>query len=148
MRKLIVVVSGVTLLLSALALAVSGTAASPPPKVPSLPTMPAAFYGTVTLDGASVPDGTSVTALINGTVYSKTKAKRNDQDMVYVISIPGDDPATPAKEGGVEGDIVTFEVGGYNATQQAQWHSGTQTQTNLTASASTNGKKTPPGKLR
>ena len=36
----------------------------------AVPQIPASFYGTVKVNGANVPDGTSVQALIDGKVYA------------------------------------------------------------------------------
>jgi len=59
------------------------------------------YYGTVTLDGAPVPDGTAVKAWIDGEVAAETTTSTYGGDSVYDISIPGV----------YEGETVTFTIG-------------------------------------
>jgi hypothetical protein len=73
------------------------------------PPMPSSFYGTVKLDGANVPDGTVVSARINGVTYASMTAITYLGDTVYYFDVPGDDPDTSGViEGGVAGNTVVF----------------------------------------
>ncbi len=105
-------------------------AADQPPRIPS------AFYGTVKLNGANVPNGTLVSAWINGVKYAETTTFmtmiNSQQVSVYTITVPGDDPSTSGVEGGNEGDTVVFRVGTDLADQTGTWHEGTDVRVDLT----------------
>lgn len=82
------------------------------------PQLPASFYGTVTANGANVPNGTPVTAWINSVLYAQTTTFTSNGSSVYVLDVPGDDPETPGVvKGGVAGNTVVFKVGGQQVTQ-------------------------------
>lgn len=102
----------------------------------AVPPLPSSFYGTVTVNGANVPDGMSVTAWINGVAYAQTATFTANGNSVYVIDVPGDDPETPGvKEGGVAGDTIVFKLGGVQQVDQTSiWQSGTNVELNLSAS--------------
>jgi hypothetical protein len=102
----------------------------------AVPQLPASFYGTVKVNAANVPDGTSIQALIGGHVYAETITQTYQGDSVYALNVTGDDTDTPAVDGGREGDTVQFKIGGVLASQTGIWHSGTNVSLNLTASTS------------
>jgi hypothetical protein len=104
----------------------------------AVPPQPSGFYGTVKIDGANVPTGTSVTARINGVTYTTSPYQTYNGDTVYTVDVPGEDPDTAGTQGGVDGDTVVFFIGDTQADQTGTWHSGTNISFNLTAS-------TPPG---
>ena len=67
------------------------------------------FYGTVTINGAPAPEGTSIQALINSVVKASTTVDsegRYGYSPLFYVS-------------GNSGDTVTFKVGGTTAPQQA-----------------------------
>lgn len=100
------------------------------------PTLPSSFYGTVQLDGANVPDGTVVSAWINGQKYAQTITFTDNGLSVYVLDVPGDDPETSGTvEGGVAGDTVVFYIGNVQATPTATWQNGSNQAVNLSASS-------------
>jgi len=66
--------------------------------------------GKVTYKGNPVPDGCKVMAYIQGVKYAETEVKNG----IYTLSIPADNPSTPAKEGWEEGDFVSLKVDGYS----------------------------------
>jgi hypothetical protein len=101
----------------------------------AVPQIPSSFYGTVKVNGANVPDGTSVQALIDGTVYADVLTQTYQGDSVYALNVTGDDTDTTVKDGGREGDTVQFKIGGILASQTGVWHSGTNVVINLTASS-------------
>ena len=102
----------------------------------AFPPLPSSFYGAVKANGANVPDGTLVRALINGRAYAQARTQTYQGDSVYSLDVPGDDSSTAdAVEGGREGDTIQFEVAGALASQTGAWHSGTNVRLNLTASA-------------
>jgi len=81
------------------------------------------FNGPVTVNGGGVPDGTVISAWLEGpyvgpwatTTYTRYGASW------YAIDIPADNPATPDKEGAVAGDQVHFSVGGAPVPGTATW---------------------------
>jgi hypothetical protein len=98
----------------------------------AVPPLPSSFYGTVKASGANVPAGTTVSAWINGVKYSETTVLMYAGDTVYSLDVPGDEPETPGKEGGVTGDTVVFRVGTQVTDQTAPWQSGSNVELNLT----------------
>jgi phosphodiesterase/alkaline phosphatase D-like protein len=83
-----------------------------PAPVMAVPQIPMQFYGEVLIGGESASDGIVVEAKIDGTAYSNTTTKSGKYGYDPVFTVPGDDPDTPAKEGGVDGDLIAFHVGG------------------------------------
>lgn len=104
-----------------------------PVKVSAFPPLPSSFYGTVQINGGSPPDGTLVEALIGAKVFAYTQTQTHQGASVYALDVPGDDPGTAVVEGGQEGDIIEFKIGGIPASQTAVWHSGTNISLDLTA---------------
>jgi len=96
------------------------TAPSPPPPLPS------SFYGEIhVLDNpptvgdvveASIPD-------VSGAAASTT-IQSSGSTLTYTLDVPGDVASTPDKEGGVEGDPISFTING-RVVATATWHSGT-----------------------
>ncbi len=98
------IVSGLSLVAMLLIMLLPGSAVAQP-------LLPCHFYGDVTVNGEYVPDGTTVTASIDGVVDDwSTTTFTFEGKSVYAIDVPGDDPATPEREGGLEGDTVHFTV--------------------------------------
>jgi len=112
---------------SASTIDIPGSAAPPP--------MPASFYGTVTVNGTDAPEGTPVSAWIDGVRYATTDAFTFDGRSMYALDVPADDPATPEVDGGRPGDTIVFHVGGLKADQTAAWQGGTNTEMNLAAAS-------------
>jgi len=65
--------------------------------------------GKVYYKGNLVPDGRKVMAYIQGVKYAETEVKGG----AYTLSIPADDPSTPAKEGWEDQEFVSLKVEGY-----------------------------------
>jgi len=125
------------LLLLVLAVASAATVRAVPP-------IPSTFYGTVKVGGANVPDGTAVTAWISGNQYGPVAYTFTYAgESWYNIDVPGDDPETPGKEGGVEAETVAFRIGSSDAAQTGVWHSGVSALLNLTASGGPTSTPTP-----
>ncbi len=102
--------------------------------VEAAPPWPSSFYDTVKWNnGNNVPEGTTVSAWINGVKYAETESQMDSGDSVYAIDVPGDDLETTEVEGGVEGDTIVFKVGDSTASQTGTWHTGTDVELNLTA---------------
>ena len=110
-----------------LGLSLAGAVQAAPPPLPS------SFYGTVEVDGANVPGGTIISAWIDGVQYAQGTTSFYAGDSVYGIDVPGDHPDTPEKDGGVDGDTITFRIGDLGADQTGTWNGGSNVQLNLTA---------------
>lgn len=76
------------------------------------------FQGTVTAGGEGLPDGTPVTAWIDGTQVAQTKTSGS----TYSLFISGS----------YSGKTVTFKVGKYTAQETGTWTSGSTQTVNLT----------------
>ncbi len=98
----------------------------------AMPPLPSSFYGTVTINGSNAPVGIVVSAWINGVQYAYAQPKPYDLHTVYSLDVPGDDPTTPAIEGGVPGDAIEFRIGGQPAQEVGDWQSGKNVNLNLT----------------
>ena len=107
---------------------------------------PATFFGTVTLDGRSVSDGTAVVALIDGKVcgegagetgrkgtWTATEARPKygikSGDSLYAVDVFSDSQVPGC---GTDGAIVTFLIAGRPAHQRGVWKAY-PTPLNLTA---------------
>jgi hypothetical protein len=86
------------------------------------PPMPHQFYGTVSLDGNPVQQGTLVEAFVDGVKQAETTVDaqgRYGYNPIFRVS-------------GTAGATVTFHVGGVEADEDATWESGKVQQLNLT----------------
>ncbi len=126
-----------TLLLAVILVALFATT------VRAVPPLPSTFYGTVKVDGSNVPDGTLVSAWIEGVKYAESATFTFSGESWYNVDVPGDDPDTPGKDGGEEGDTVVFLIGSNEADQTGIWHSGVASPLNLTASSGPTPTPTP-----
>lgn len=99
------------------ALAASGAAQSPP-------SLPFLAIGKANIEGLPAPDGLPVEALINGVNYVQPSQTRLG---MYAAVVRADDPSTPSKEGGVQGDVVTIRIGGKDMQPTLVWDSGKKT---------------------
>lgn len=103
----------------------------------AFPPLPSSFYGVVKLNGANVPDGTRVEALVDGAVVAYTASRTYEGASVYSVDVPGDDSSTAAVEGGRQGGTIIFRVGGAPAKETGTWRSGTNTQLDLSLTSAT-----------
>jgi len=102
--------------------------------VNAIPPLPSSFWGTVTVNGASVPAGLTISAWINGVQYAVTTTLIYGSDSVYSLSVPGDDPSTTGMiEGGTQGQTIVFIIDQLSAIQTGTWHNGSNLELNLTA---------------
>ena len=92
------------------------------------PQLPATFYGTASIDGKPVPDGTDVRGFIDGKdctqggpTHSHTVTENGLSD--YVIEVVHDSQIPGC---GGQGKTVTFTIGGRAASQQVAWVAGPQ----------------------
>ncbi|MER3419318.1 MAG: hypothetical protein C4290_01785 [Chloroflexota bacterium] len=86
-----------------------------------LPSPPNRFYGTVQINGATAPDGTSVIALMGDAECARTETIGG----AYRLDVP----AASARPGcGGEGQTVRFRVAGVIAPQSAPWRGASFTE--------------------
>jgi hypothetical protein len=114
-----------------------------------IPNPPATFFGTVTVDGHSVSDGTAVIALIEGKrcgegerepgrkgTWTATEADPEygieSGDSMYVVDVVSDSQVPGC---GTDGATVTFLIAGRPSQQVGLWRAGSNP-LNLTAGTS------------
>ncbi|MBC7236225.1 MAG: hypothetical protein H5T69_10300 [Chloroflexi bacterium] len=103
------------------------------------PGLPAVFYGSVKVGEGNIPLGSVVHAYIDGVGFDQATVQQDPgQGTVYVLNVRADDPDTPEKEGGRDGDVVTFRLempGGEtrHMVQRGVWYSGEAMLLNLTS---------------
>ena len=90
------------------------------PTARAAPPFPYSPFGLVRINGELVPNGTQVTAWVNGVRYGTTTTVN---DGWYTIDVLGDDPDEPGKDGGESGDTVIFKVGSHTANESGTWAS-------------------------
>lgn len=90
---------------------------------------PCRFYGAVQVDGYDVPDGTVITAIIEGVPYSTTTPEAAYGSSTYVLKI---EPSAGAFYN--YGTQIYFKIDDHVAKETATWESGNNTELNLTAS--------------
>jgi hypothetical protein len=100
--------------------------------VQAVPSLPSSFYGTVKFNDANVPDGTLVEALINDQVVAQGYTQTYQGESVYSLDVRGDDTDTTVQDGGKQGDLIYFTIGGLKADQTGNWSGGTNVSLNLT----------------
>ena len=96
-----------------------------PQSVTAFPPLPSSFYGIVKFNNSNLPDGTTVEAIINDQIVASGYTQTYQDESVYALDVPGDDSGTTIVEGGKEGDVIHFKVGGIEVTETGIWHSGT-----------------------
>jgi hypothetical protein len=102
----------------------------------TFPPLPSSFHGTVKVNATNVPEGTLIKAYIEGRTCAEKQTQTIQDDSMYTLNIPGDDPTTTVVEGGRDGDTIVFTIGGVEADQTGLWKSGTSIALNLSASTS------------
>ena len=116
-----------------------------PPAAEAQPAVSHVFHGTVTIGGAPAPGGVAIEARIGGVNYAYTSAgdhiPRTASDGTYGkgfnnLNVLADDPGTPEKEGGVNGELISFFVGtSPEVAGTASYQSGAVTEKNLFVSS-------------
>ena len=94
-------------------------------KIITVPPLPSSFYGEIHIFDNSPETGDVVEAYVPGVTgpVVSTTIVLDSSTLIYTINIPGDDGIGP-KEGGMEGDEITFKING-RIVATAIWHSGT-----------------------
>lgn len=101
--------------------------ATPPPVDETVP--PCRFRGMVQLNMSNAPDGTVITAIIDGIGYTTTTPASGYGPSSFVLIIP------KGQNKSFDGKTVTFKVGNYTAAQTATWTMGGNVLVNLTATS-------------
>jgi len=116
--------SPVRLFLAAITGSVAALVFAPPAL--AQPSIPATYYGSVTVDGKPATAGTEVRGLVNG--IDCTQGEPGSRPVIpegettaYVIHIVHD---TQRPGCATSGAVVTFTVAGVPAVQQSQWRPG------------------------
>jgi len=107
----------------------------------SPPNPPARFVGTVTIDGAPAPAGTTIEARIGTATCGVATVFMSGSEARYTLDAPAAQPS--AAECGTEGASVSFYVGGKAAGQTGSWRNWELNQLNLTVVAPTPVPATP-----
>lgn len=126
--------------LAAVVALVAASFASALPSEAQPPSPPNRFFGSVTLDGAPAPGGTTVTASIGG-VECGSAAVAVGETYAYVLDVVSDGDVSGC---GSAGATVSFSVGGNPADQTATWTSGDFTPLDLTATSAAPPTEVPP----
>jgi len=95
-----------------------------PQSLPGAPNLPVVFYGQVQVNSVNALSGTSVSAWVAGVKVAETIVVFENGLSVYSLKILGDDPDTTDREGGIDGDSVSFKIDGFDAQQAGFWESG------------------------
>ena len=95
--------------------------------VKAVPPLPSSFWGTVQVNGENIPEGTIVSAWIDGVQYASSESGMWEGYSAYSLDVPGDDPSTDPIEGGVLDDTIVFKIGDSEAAQTGSWVSGSNT---------------------
>jgi hypothetical protein len=92
------------------------------------PGLPSSFWGVVT----GAPAGSVVNVFVPGrpSPVAQKATVIHQGIMYYAVNVPADDPDTQIKEGGVEGDTVTFKIGG-RVVGTGTWRGGTNVRLDL-----------------
>ncbi|MEO9256207.1 MAG: hypothetical protein ABI305_11730, partial [Tepidiformaceae bacterium] len=91
------------------------------------PSIPATFYGSASIDGQSVPDGTEVRGFVDGKDCTQPApggnrgTVRDGDASAYVITVVHDSQIEGC---GKDGKTITFKVGDRDAAQTAPWKVG------------------------
>ena len=89
------------------------------------PSLPSSFYGEIHInDSAPVVDDLIEAHIAGVTGPAATAAITSHSGLTYLMNIPADLLGTSAKDGGSEGDLITFKIG-TRIVATGFWHSGT-----------------------
>jgi hypothetical protein len=115
-RLLVVVLAGAALVIGSAAV------------LNAQPGPPNRFYGSLKIDGADAPIGTTVTALVNG---RECGSRTTDVAGQYWVDVASSSQTPGCAE---PGNTVSFRVGSRTAAETAQWNGGVFTRLDLTVS--------------
>ncbi len=93
--------------------------------VAALPPLPSSFWGVITVNGARIPLNAQLTAHVESVQCGTAHIFAYGGTTYYSISVTGDDPDTPEREGGREDELIEFRLNGVPLATTARWHEGT-----------------------
>ena len=98
--------------------------------------LPSTFYGEIYIPYNPPLVGDPVQVQIDGVSHAITTAITSQAGitLTYQIDVPGDVNGSPEKEGGAEGEVITFTIGS-RVVATGVWHSGTNTRLDFHASS-------------
>ena len=127
---LMLIFSAVLILLHGIS---AGQAAST--QIESVPIIPHEVSGWVKINDSFVPEGTLVSAWCDGIKVAEGQAIEYADESWYRLDVPADDPITPGKDGCEAGDVISFQVDGFQADQTENWAAELISRVDLTASS-------------
>ncbi len=128
--------SGLAVVLGVLILGLSGAFTATTVSAESPPNPPSRFVGSVKVDGANAPAGTTIEAKIGTTTCGVASAFTASGETRYALDSPALDPgANP--NCGTDGAVVTFYVGGKLANETGKWANYQLGTVNLTVTTAT-----------
>jgi hypothetical protein len=77
----------------------------------------ARYSGEVSYYGRPAPDGALLTVNLGPDVVAASPVTRSEGQSAFSVTVPGDDPRTPRREGPRENDTLTFRVNGVPTDQ-------------------------------
>lgn len=93
--------------------------------VAAVPPLPSSFWGVITMNGVRIPLSAELTAHVDGVDCGRAQLFLYMGTTFYSITVKGDDPDTPGKDGGREDDLIEFRLNGTPLATTARWHGGT-----------------------
>ena len=90
-------------------------------------------YGVVTVDDGPVPDGTQVTAYVDGTLFAEAFTTTSVVGSSFVLHVPADIVDTTVIEGATQGATVSYRVGGGLSAETSIWQTGEHVRLDLSA---------------
>jgi len=90
----------------------------------AMPPLPSSFWGAITMNGAPIRLSAELTAYVEGVLCGQATIFYYEGATAYSITVTGDDPETPEREGGREGETVHFRLNGAPLATTTIWHGG------------------------
>lgn len=102
-------------------------------QIDPVPIIPHQVFGWVKINDSFVPEGTVVSAWCDGIKVAEEQAIEYADESWYRLDVPADDPITPGKDGCEAGDVISFQVDGFQADQTENWAAEGISRVDLTA---------------
>lgn len=93
--------------------------------VAAVPPLPSSFWGMITFNGTRIPLSAELSAYVDGVKCGRAQPFLYMGTTFYSVSVKGDDPDTPEKDGGWEDDLIEFRLNEMPLATAARWHGGT-----------------------
>ena len=94
------------------------------PSAGAVPPIPSSFWGAITMNGAPITLDAELTAYVEGVLCGQATIFYYEGATAYSITVTGDDPETPEREGGREGETILFRLNGAPLATTAIWDGG------------------------